>query len=178
MSAHPFVWSTSGYLSRGGVDRARLVGNVDQAASTITAGSTKRGAATAYYGAATRLAFYDAGRSGSFKIWEDGTNFGYKQGNETVIVGKATDFFRPAFAAAQAAATPTAHTALAARLAVPPLPHPDASNQALGPNLGGADGVHDTVPMQSTTMAGSGGAGGLLLLGGGLLLAVILLKKK
>ena len=61
---------------------------------------------------------------------------------------------------------------------VPP-PHPDASNQSLGPNLGGADGVvlaSDIMP--SGTGSGGGGLGGLLLLGGAVALAVVLLGRK
>lgn len=62
----------------------------------------------------------------------------------------------------------------------PPLPHPDASNQAIGPNLGGADGVFlpgDAKPTQSTTMA-TGGFGGILLIGGFALVIILLAKKK
>lgn len=62
---------------------------------------------------------------------------------------------------------------------MPPLPHPDASNLSLGPNLGGADAV--TFPGESSAPArqqsGSGAGGLLLLLGAGLLIFVLARKK-
>lgn len=76
--------------------------------------------------------------------------------------------------------SPTGGVYVSPYAASPPPPHPDASNLALGPNLGGADGVvlpSDMQPTQSTTMA-SGGAGGFLLLAGGALVLILLLKKK
>lgn len=61
----------------------------------------------------------------------------------------------------------------------PPAPHPDASNQSLGPNVGGADGV--TLATDSTPQAVPGGtgsgAGGILLLGLIGVAALFLLRK-
>lgn len=55
-------------------------------------------------------------------------------------------------------------------------PHPDASNQALGPNLGGEDGV--LRPSDLATPAAPSGGGGLLLLAGGALLVLLLMRRR
>lgn len=69
------------------------------------------------------------------------------------------------------------HPAFAGIASQVALPHPDASNQSLGPNLGGADAV--TLPGESGASQASGsGLGGLFLLGGGILLVLVLLRKK
>lgn len=62
--------------------------------------------------------------------------------------------------------------------ALPPMPHPDGSNLALGPNLGGADAVVlATDKTGGDTQGNPTGLGGLVLIGGLILGAVLLLKR-
>lgn len=67
---------------------------------------------------------------------------------------------------------------------VPPLPHPDASNLGLGPNLGGADAVAFPWEVPTGGQPGSDGdqgtaspMGGVLLIGGVILLVVLLSRR-
>lgn len=74
------------------------------------------------------------------------------------------------------ASSPVAVANIRGTLAPPP-PHPDASDQSLGPNLGGGDAV--TFPGESSaSQQQSGGGGGLLLLLGAGLLVILLARKK
>ena len=57
----------------------------------------------------------------------------------------------------------------------PRLPHPDASDLALGPNLGGEDAVTDRPGSGGT---GSSGIGLPILVGGGLLLFLLLKRRR
>lgn len=58
---------------------------------------------------------------------------------------------------------------------VPPPPHPQGSDQSIGPNKGGADGVF--LPGDMPQVPGGSGGGIALLVGAGLL-AFLLLKRK
>lgn len=72
---------------------------------------------------------------------------------------------------------PGAGSTIGTMVAMPPLPHPDASNQTIGPNLGGADGV--SLPGDGAKPAPPGSpATGLLVVFGGLALLLLLLRKK
>lgn len=62
-------------------------------------------------------------------------------------------------------------------LPVPRLPHPDASNQAVGPNVGGEDGVMDVAGRTTGTPTSGSSGGGALVLVGLAVLALILLKR-
>lgn len=74
---------------------------------------------------------------------------------------------------------PFAATGQGAVAALPAPPHPDGSNQALGVNVGGEDGVFRSTDLKGPTTNAQGGTNfaPLLLIGGGLILLFTLTRK-
>lgn len=60
--------------------------------------------------------------------------------------------------------------------ALPPLPHPQASDLSLGPNKGGGDAI--ILPSDPPAFTNPSGMGGLFLVGGIALLAILLFRRK
>lgn len=80
----------------------------------------------------------------------------------------------------EAASASTSIVGTLTQAGLPPLPHPDASNLGLGPNLGGSDAVAypgEAQPQGPAAEDETSGLGGVFLIGGAILLIAMLAKR-